>query len=124
MKRAAGAVAVFTGLGFGIPGVLGLAYFIRTDTTWTFLGFPTYGGGPFEQIGLDTSVPLLAGFVVVCAAEVVLGVRILRGSSVRAASHALIPFELAYWIGFALPFGFVLGLARVLLLAGSPARRG
>ena len=36
----------------------------------------------------------------------------------------LLPFELAYWTGFALPFGFVLGLARVgltvaVLLRGS-----
>jgi hypothetical protein len=33
-----------------------------------------------------------------------------------AASHALLPFELAFWIGFALPFGPLLGTARTALL--------
>ena len=40
---------------------------------WTFLGFPTYGGGPFERVGLRPSVALILAFVVVCAAEVAVG---------------------------------------------------
>jgi hypothetical protein len=121
VNRAAGVVSTLTGLGFGIPGIVGLAHFSRSGTTWTFHGFPTYGGGPFERIGLDTSVPLLAGVVGVCAAEIALGVLILQGApSVRAASSALVPFELGFWVGFALPFGFVLGLVRVLMLAPRP----
>ena len=36
-----------------------LAYFAATGEVWTFLGFPTYGGGPFERWGVSTSVALL-----------------------------------------------------------------
>ena len=105
------------GLGFGIPCLLGLVHFARTGEVWTLMGFPTYGGGPFERLGLPTSVPLLAGFLLVCLAEVVLAVLVWSGAP-RAAtvSWVLLPFELVFWFGFALPFGPVLGLARVVLL--------
>jgi hypothetical protein len=117
MRRAAGGAAIGAGLGFGIPAAVGIGHFVQTGEVWLFLGFPTYGDGPFEQIGLETSVPLLGGYLVVCAAEVVLGVLILkRRPYARAASYALLPLELAFWVGFALPFGLVLGLIRVALL--------
>jgi hypothetical protein len=48
-----------SGLGFGIPAAIGLVYFAEHRTVWTFLGFPTYGGGPFENWSLPTSIPLL-----------------------------------------------------------------
>lgn len=44
---------------------------------------------------------------------------VLIGIGARYApilSYALLPFEFAFWIGFALPFGPPLGLARVALL--------
>jgi hypothetical protein len=124
MRRAASGAAIGAGLGFGIPGLVGLGHFVRTGEVWTFLGFPTYGDGPFERIGLETSVPLLGGFFVLCSAEVALGVLILMCSPyARAASYALLPVELAFWIGFALPIGLVLGLTRVALMARI-SRRG
>jgi hypothetical protein len=43
--------------------------FADRGEVWTFLGFPTYGGRPFEHIGIDTTVPLLALFLLVGAAE-------------------------------------------------------
>jgi hypothetical protein len=118
MRQAAAALAIGAGVGFGVPGIVGLDHFARTGDVWMWLGFPTYGDGPFERIGIETSVPLLGGFVVVCAAEVALGVSILkRAPHTRTASYSLLPLELAYWIGFALPAGTVLGLARVALMA-------
>jgi hypothetical protein len=114
MTRAAGVLALLLGLGFGIPGFIGLRYFAHQHEIWRFLGFPTYGEGPFERVGIATTVPLLAGYVIVCAAEVVVGALML--ADVRPAlwlSLALLPFELVYWTGFALPYGFVLGAARV-----------
>jgi hypothetical protein len=106
------------GLGFGIPCLLGLVHLARTGEVWTLMGFPTYGGGPFERLGLWTGVPLLAAFLLVCAAEVVLALLLWSGASGAVTlSWLLLPFELAFWIGFALPFGPVLGLARVVLLA-------
>lgn len=125
MTRAAGVLAVLLGLGFGIPGVIGARYFARHHEVWQLLGFPTYGEGPFERAGISTTVPLLVGFVVVCTAEVVVGVLLLADwHAALWLSLALLPFELAYWTGFALPYGFVLGLARVgltvaVLLRGS-----
>ena len=117
MVTAAGICSLVLGLGFGLPGAVGAAHLSRTGQVWTFLGFPTYGGGPFERVGLPTSEPLLAGFVLVCLAEVAVGVLLLTGVPYAAtASYALLPFELAFWIGFALPFGPPLGLARTILL--------
>ena len=118
--RLAAACAWASGLGFGLPGLYGTWYFAEHDEVWAFMGFPTYGDGPFESAGIDTSVPLLAAFTLVCAAEVVLGFRLWRGEGVTL-SFALLPLELAFWIGFALPFGFVFGAARTaFVLAGRP----
>ena len=78
---------------------------------WTFLGFPTYGNGPFEGWGFPTSTALLVGFVAVCIAEVV--VLLWRDATTALwLALALLPVELACWIGFGLPFGPLLGLAR------------
>lgn len=51
------------------------------------------------------------------AAEIAAGVMLL--AAVRyapALRYALLPFEITFWIGFALPFGPVLGVARTVLL--------
>ncbi len=70
--------------------------------------------GPFVSAGLQTPIGLLVGFVVVCAAEVVIGLSLVAGCAPALwIQFASVPFELAYWWGFALPFGFVLGVARV-----------
>ena len=107
------------GLGFGLP-VYGASYYARQDEVWTFLGFPTYGDGPFERWGFPTSVALLLGFVAVCAAEVVVGVLLWGGTTTAPwLALALLPAELAFWIGFALPLGPLLGLARTALVVGA-----
>jgi hypothetical protein len=117
LTKIAASVAIFTGLGFGLPGAYGLWHFARHRAVWTFIGFPTYGGGPFEKIGLPTSVPLLAAFVLVCAAEVAVGVLLWNDAPFGLwLSLALLPFEFAFWLGFALPFGPVLGIIRTALV--------
>jgi hypothetical protein len=125
LDRVAGGLAWAAGLGFGPLGAYGAVHFARHGEVWQFLGFPTYGDGPFEDLGLPTSVPLIAGYVVVCAAEIAVGTMLwTRRPGARRLSVALLPFELAYWFGFALPFGFVLGGLRVAAVAaGSAARR-
>ena len=94
-----------TGLGFGLPGVYGIAHLARTGTVARFMGFPTYGESPFERVGIKSSVPLLSAFVSLCAAECVAG-GLLWGSRRSGAvlSLALLPAEFVFWIGFALPF--------------------
>lgn len=117
MTFVAGLLSVLLGLGFGLPCAVGIRHLARTGEVWTFLGFPTYGHGPFERVGLPTSIPLMAGFLAVCAAEVVVGVLLWWGAPHAATlAYALLPFEAVFWLGFALPFGPPLGLARTVLL--------
>jgi hypothetical protein len=117
MVIAAALCSIALGLGFGLPGVIGTMHFARTGEVWTFLGFPTYGGGPFQRIGLPTSVPLLVVFALVCLAEVTVGVMLLLDLPHAATfAYLLLPIELVFWIGFALPFGPPLGIARTVLL--------
>ena len=117
VTRAAAGLSFVLGLGFGLPGAYGAWYYARQGEVWTFLGFPTYGDGPFERWGLPTSVALLLGFVAVCAAEVVVGVLLWRDATTAPwLALALLPVELVFWIGFALPFGPLLGLARTALV--------
>ena len=117
MVTAAAICSILLGLGFGIPAIAGTVHLARTGEVWMLLGFPTYGGGPFERIGLPTSIPLLIGFALVCLAEVAVGVMLLLDLRHAATiSYLLLPSELVFWIGFALPFGPPLGIARTILL--------
>ena len=107
----------FAGLGFGIPGMYGIYYFLKNHHIATVLGFPTYGNGPFEKIGIYTSAPLLSAFVVVCILECICGWGVWNGDKGSALlSLAIIPIELFFYIGFALPFGPPFIVIRIILL--------
>jgi hypothetical protein len=81
------------------------------------MGFPTYGNGPFERVGIATSTALLVGFLSVCVVEVILAVMLWTDAPHAAAlSYALLPLELVFWIGFALPLGPPLGVLRTVLV--------
>lgn len=127
LSRAAAVPAWILGLGFGLPCAYGIGYFARHGRVWTFMGYPTYGDGPAEHAGIPTTVPLLVGFQVICAAEVSMGWLLWRRSRWGVAlALGLLPLELAFWTGFGLPYGFVLGAARtalVLPLVGTARRR-
>ena len=123
VTRTAAVLAWIAGLGFGLPGAYGAAYLARHAEVWSFHGYPTYGGGPFESWGLPTLL-MQMGFVLVCAAELITGNLLwLRRPAGRTLSLALLPVEVFFWVGFALPFGFVLGALRAALaLAPLPAQ--
>lgn len=115
LTKVAAGCAVLSGLGFGLPAVYGAVHFARRGEVWQFMGFPTYGDGPFEKIGIPTTVPLLAGFAAVCGAEVVAGSLLWPDRPAgRKLALALLPVEVAYWVGFALPAGPVLGAVRTV----------
>jgi hypothetical protein len=115
--KLAAVLSILVVLGFGLPCAYGIWYFSRAGEVWTFLGFPTYGEGPFEAIGIQTTVLLLPAFLVVCGLEVVMGWLLWRGLRAGAVlAVALLPLEFAFWIGFALPLGPPLGLARAILV--------
>jgi len=73
MIKAASICLWISGIGFGIPGLYGIWHLQKTQTIASFMGFPTYGKGPFERIGIYTSIPLLAGFLLVYALECISG---------------------------------------------------
>ncbi len=117
MTRAAAVCSLVLGLGFGLPGAYGAWFYARRSQVWRFLGFPTYGDGPFERWGFPTSTTLMVGFVAVCAAEVVVGILLWRDTTGALwLALVLLPVELVFWIGFWLPFGPLLGLARTALV--------
>jgi hypothetical protein len=117
MVRTAGVLAWAAGLGFGLPCVFAIWHFANHGGVGKLMGFPTYGGGPFEDIGIRTTVPLLVAFLLPCAAEVVAAWLLwnrLRSGAILAL--ALLPVEFAFWIGFPLPVGSATGLARTVLI--------
>jgi hypothetical protein len=117
LPRVAALLAWLAGVGFGLPGVYAIWYFARYRSVWTFLGYPTYGDGPFEDAGIATTVPLLVSFLLVCLAEVVAGWLLWRNHpTAPIVSLVLLPLEFAFWIGFALPAGPLLGLTRTALV--------
>jgi hypothetical protein len=81
------------------------------------MGFPAYGKGPFEQVGIPTTVPLLAAFLLVCVLEG-LAAWLLWGGHKAGALLALVmlPAGAAFWWGFALPIPPVLALVRTVLI--------
>ena len=106
-----------SGLGFGIPCIYGIGSMLKGKGIAYVMGFPTYGYGPFEKIGVHTTIPLLIGFLFVCALECTAGWGLWSGDKGAAIlSFAIIPAELVFFIGFALPFGHLFLIVRFLLL--------
>ena len=123
MTKVAALLSWVLGLGFGLPCVYAIRYFAQHGRIWTFLGYPTYGEGLFEKAGIPTSVPLLASFLLVCVAEVLVGWMLWwnrRAGPLLAL--ALLPIEFVFWAGFLLPFGPLLGVPRTALVLVARAR--
>jgi hypothetical protein len=117
--RAAAGVLWLTGAGFGLPCLWGIWQLRSTGNVPMMLGFPTYGEGPFERHGLETTVPLMLGFFAVCVLEVLAGVLVWGGHLGGAVlALALLPVEAAFWWGFALPIPPIFAVVRTALLIG------
>lgn len=116
LRIAAGLLAL-SGVGFGIPCIIGIRSLAAGKGVPLVMGFPSYGGGVFERFGIHSTVPLLAGFLLVCALEVVAAVMVWKGSRAGAIlGLVLLVPGLVYWVGFSLPFGPLFGVARAILL--------
>ena len=104
---------------FGMPVVYVAPYLVRNGALPTFLGmFPMYGGPWSSRVGTRAFVALLFFFAVVTLAAAGAGWLVWQGSRTGAVlSLALLPVEAVFWIGFALPIPWAMGLARVVLLA-------
>ena len=115
--RIASGLAWFSGLGFGLCCAYGIWHLLQGRGIAQVMGFPTYGGGPFERFGMPTTVPLMVAFLLVCALECVAGWMLWSGGRSGALlALALLPIEGFFWYGFALPYGPVLGAVRTALI--------
>ena len=121
--RAAAALFIVDGIGFGIFAVPAIVRVSQHKPIPIVFGFPAYGGGPFERIGLKSSVPLLGAFLLVNILEIVAGVLVWKGlRSGAILGFALIPFGAFFWWGFALPIPPVFAATRSVLIAMSWSR--
>jgi hypothetical protein len=115
--RIAAALLWINGFGFGVFTLPAMRNLLTGRELPIVMGFKAYGGGPFERHGLDTTVWLLAGFLLVCVAQCVAG-WLLWGAHLFGAvlALALLPFAGLFWWGFALPFGPVFAIPEVALI--------
>ncbi|MGW3483890.1 hypothetical protein [Rhodococcus indonesiensis] len=118
LARSAAVLAWSSGIGFGLPGLYAIVHLARHGEIATFLGYPTYGHGVFEdRWGISTTVPLLSAFVGVCVAECGAGALLWRQRRAGAAlALVLLPVETVFWVGFSLPYGPVAAAARTVLV--------
>jgi hypothetical protein len=106
--RIAGANGIVNELGFGgftIPAIVSVG---QGDGILDTFGNPTYGNGPFEGIGVPTTVPLLAGFLAACVIQVAGGVLLLwpRPSGIVVSVVGIL-LGAPFWWGFNLPFAWL-----------------
>jgi hypothetical protein len=123
--RAAAILLWLNGIGFGVFCIPAIRNLSMGRDIPIVMGFPAYGRGPFERIGIPTTIPLLAGFLLVCTLEVVAALLLWGGSKVGAIlALALLPAGAIFWWGFALPFGPIFAvISTVLMLLGWKALR-
>ena len=55
------------------------------------MGFPAYGRGPFERVGIPTTVPLLVAFLLACMLEAVAGVLLWGWGAVMLPGYPTYP---------------------------------
>jgi len=117
MTRAAAVLLWINGLGFGVFCLPAIRNLLTGREIPIVFGFPAYGRGPLERAGHPTTVPLLAGFLLVCVLEVVAGLLLWNHSRIGAVmSLVLLPLGGFFWWGFALPIPPVLAVARTVLI--------
>lgn len=102
----------FIAVGLGVFCIPAIRNLLSGRDIPKVMGFPAYGRGPFERVGITTTVPLLAAFLLVCILEAVAGYLLWSGHKSGAIlALALLPLGGLFWWGFALPippvFAFV-----------------
>lgn len=115
--RLASILLWFTAIGFGLPCLLAIRNLLSGRDIPFIMGFPAYGGGPFERHGLHTTMPLLAGFLLVCILEGFAGWLLWEGQRSGAIlALVLLPAGAVYWWGFALPIPPIFAVVRTILI--------
>ena len=115
--KAAAVLLWIIALGFGYPCLLSIKNLLTEGTIPYFMGFPAYGGGPFERHGILTTIPLVAGFLLINILEGVAGGQLWGGyKSGAILAILLLPVGAVYWWGFALPIPPIFAIARTILI--------
>jgi len=117
MIRAASILCWITAVGFGWFNIPAIRSVMADHGVPIVFGFPAYGNGPFERVGIRTTAPLLAAFLVVCILEGVAGWLLWGGHRSGAIlSFVLLPAGAIFWWGFALPFPPVFAIVRTVFI--------
>jgi hypothetical protein len=115
--RSAAILAWITAVGFGLPAILAISHLLRGLDIPFVMGFPAYGRGPFERIGIPSTVPLLSAFLVACVLEGIAGWLLWNGDKAGGLlAMVIVPVGALFWWGFALPFPPLFALVRSLLI--------
>jgi hypothetical protein len=116
--QAAAVLMWLVAAGFGIPAPFVASHFLRERTLPSFMNlFPMYGGGLFERFSPEVFAVLLGLFTALCALEAYAGWLVWSGERLGALiTLALLPVEVVFWAGFAVPFPPLIAIARLVLL--------
>jgi hypothetical protein len=105
--------------GFGIPAPFVASHYSKAGTLPSFMGlFPMYGGGPLDRFSPEVFAVFLGLFTALCALEAYAGWLLWNGEPVGARmTLVLLPVEVAFWVGFAVPVPPLIAIVRLGLLA-------
>jgi hypothetical protein len=117
--RIASVVTWVYAAGFGLATIPVAAFLLRRGRLRVFLGlFESYGGPWSARVSHATFVVLLMTFLAVNLVAALAAWLLWGGSKAGALiAVALLPVEAVFWVGFALPIPWLLGVARVVLIA-------
>jgi hypothetical protein len=117
--QASSALMWLVAAGFGIPAPFVASYFLRERMLPSFMGlFPMYGGGLFDRLSPEVFAVLLGLFTALSAVEAYAGWLLWNREPLGAGmTLVLLPIEIVFWVGFAVPIPPVLAVVRVGLLA-------
>jgi len=115
--HAAAILVWISAVGLGIPCVMAIRNLRGGLGIPLVLGFPAYGGCAFERHGRQTTIPMLAGFLLVALIEAGAAWLLWHGYKLGAiASIVLLVPGAVYWWGFDLPYPPTAAVARVVLI--------
>ena len=109
---------VYSG-GFGLATIPVAMYLLRRGRLPVFAGlFETYGGPWSARLQQRTFIVLLMAFFTVTLVATWAAWLLWNGSKAGAVlALALLPIEAFFWVGFALPIPWLIGVARVAHIA-------
>jgi hypothetical protein len=105
--------------GFGLFAIPAAAYLLEhRELPMTMFGFRAFGGGWFERFSPEVFAVLLGMFVGLSAVEAFAGWLLWNGSRAGGIlTLVLLPLEIVFWSGFAVPIPPIAAAIRLGLLA-------